>query len=111
MATGHRLRRIFERIGAGLLERVALRTGYGWDDYAKVLVHQVTLPYLDRFADVTGVPRAKLEITVDRLGNMASATLGVQLALVRPELETGDRVLLIGLGGGVSLMTMVWEVS
>ncbi|MFD0521391.1 3-oxoacyl-ACP synthase III family protein [Paractinoplanes durhamensis] len=54
---GHRLRRIFETIGAGLIERVARRTGYGWDDYTKVLVHQVTLPYLDRFVQVTGVPR------------------------------------------------------
>ncbi|GIF17644.1 3-oxoacyl-[acyl-carrier-protein] synthase-3 [Actinoplanes tereljensis] len=108
---GHRLRRIFEQIGAGLIERVARRTGYGWDDYAKVLVHQVTLPYLDRFVQVTGVPRDKLEVTVTELGNMASASLGVQLARVRPQLETGDRVLLIGLGGGVSLMTMIWEVS
>jgi 3-oxoacyl-[acyl-carrier-protein] synthase-3 len=108
---GHRLRRIFERIGAGLIERVSRRTGYGWADYARVLVHQVTLPYLERFVQVTGVPRDKLEITVDRLGNTASASLGVQLALVRPGLESGDRVLLVGLGGGVSLMTMVWEVS
>ena len=108
---GHKLRAIFEKIGAGLLERVAHRTGYGWDDYAKVLVHQVTLPYLDRFVEVTGVPKDKLEVTVTDLGNMASATLGVQMTKIKANIRTGDRVLLIGLGGGVSLMTMIWEVS
>ena len=42
---------------------------------------------------------------------MASAALGVQLARVFAGLGTGDRVLLVGLGGGVSAMTMVWETS
>ena len=80
-------------------------------DFAKVLVHQVTLPYLERFVELTGVPRASLEVTVTELGNMASATLGVQLTRVFAGLRPGDRVLLVGLGGGVSVMTMVWEKS
>ncbi|MFB9360381.1 3-oxoacyl-ACP synthase III family protein [Actinoplanes nipponensis] len=108
---GHKLRGVFEKIGLGLVERVHHRTGLGWDDYARVLVHQVTLPYLQRFVEVAGVPADKLEVTVPELGNMASATLGVQLARVRPGLRDGDKVLLLGLGGGVSLMTMIWEVS
>ena len=108
---GHKLRGVFEKIGLGLVERVHHRTGLTWDDYARVLVHQVTLPYLDRFVEVAGVPVDKLEVTVAELGNMASATLGVQLARARPGLRSGDKVLLLGLGGGVSLMTMIWEVS
>ena len=108
---GHTLRGVFEKIGLGILDRVRVRTGYEWDDYAKVLVHQVTVPYLDRFVEISGVPRDKLVPTVGHLGNMASATLGVQLAEIRGRLSPGDRVLLVGLGGGVSLMTMVWEVS
>ncbi|WP_371498368.1 ketoacyl-ACP synthase III [Kitasatospora sp. NBC_00374] len=108
---GKELRGVFEKIGGDILTRVAARTGLGWDAYARVLVHQVTLPYLERFVELTGVPAEKLVVTVDRLGNLASATLGVQLEQIRAELTPGERVLLVGLGGGVSLMTMVWEVS
>ena len=108
---GHALRRVFEETGTEILDRVRARTGFGWDDYAKVLVHQVTLPYLERFMEVTGVPKEKLEVTVTEFGNLASATIGLQLARVVPGLRRGDRVLLVGLGGGISLMTMVWEKS
>lgn len=108
---GHRLRGIFEKIGISLVERVNHRAGLTFADYAHVLVHQVTLPYLHRFVEVAGVPPEKLVVTVPSLGNVASATLGVQLARVRPGLTAGDKVLFIGLGGGVSLMTMIWEVS
>ena len=108
---GHRLRGVFEKIGGSILDRVRARTGLEFTDYARILVHQVTLPYLERFLEVTGVPRDRLEITVTSLGNMASATLGVQLSRVLPGLATGDRVLFVGLGGGVSMMTMVWERS
>ncbi|MFF1905079.1 3-oxoacyl-ACP synthase III family protein [Kitasatospora sp. NPDC058218] len=108
---GKELRGVFEKIGGAILTRVAARTGLGWDDYARVLVHQVTVPYLEAFVELTGVPAEKLVLTVPELGNVASATLGIQLERITPELNPGDKVLLIGLGGGVSLMTMVWEAS
>jgi 3-oxoacyl-[acyl-carrier-protein] synthase-3 len=108
---GHALRGVFEKIGTHIIDRVGERTGMAITDYAKVLVHQVTVPYLDRFVELTGVPPASLEVTVTELGNVASATLGIQLARVFDDLAAGDRVLLVGLGGGVSVMTMVWEKS
>jgi acyl-CoA:acyl-CoA alkyltransferase len=106
---GRALRGVFEKVGTAILDRVRYRTGLDWPDYAKVLVHQVTRTYLDRFVEVTGVPADKLDVTVPHLGNLASATLGVQLARVWPSLRHGDRVLFVGLGGGVSVMTMAWQ--
>jgi acyl-CoA:acyl-CoA alkyltransferase len=106
---GRALRNVFEKIGTEILDRVRYRTGLDWDGYARVLVHQVTQPYLDRFVEVTGAPVDKMDVTVATHGNMASATLGVQLARVWPSLRAGDRVLFVGLGGGVSVMTMAWQ--
>jgi 3-oxoacyl-[acyl-carrier-protein] synthase-3 len=106
---GRALRGVFEKVGTAILDRMRYRTGLDWPDYAKVLVHQVTRPYLDRFIEVTGVPVSKLDVTVADHGNLASATLGVQLARVWPDLSPGDRVLFVGLGGGVSVMTMGWQ--
>ncbi|GAB2696660.1 3-oxoacyl-ACP synthase III family protein [Thalassiella azotivora] len=108
---GSELREVFEKVGPSIVDRTLARAGTDWDGIAKVLVHQVTRPYLDRFVEVTGAPADRLEVTVEDLGNMASATLGVQLARVWPSLVPGDRVLLVGLGGGISVTTMLWERS
>ncbi|WP_328726789.1 3-oxoacyl-ACP synthase III family protein [Streptomyces sp. NBC_00259] len=108
---GHELRGVFEKTGTSVVERTLDRAGLGWDDFARVLVHQVTVPYLERFAELTGVPQEKLVVTVPELGNVASASIGVQLHRVFGELVPGDRVLFVGLGGGISIMTMIWEKS
>ncbi|MCP3820865.1 ketoacyl-ACP synthase III [Streptomyces sp. A3M-1-3] len=108
---GRELRGVFEKAGTAVIDRTLHRTGMEWDSFAKVLVHQVTVPYLERFAELTGVPAEKLVVTVPELGNVASASIGVQLERVYGELCPGDRVLFVGLGGGISIMTMIWEKS
>ena len=44
--------------------------GVGLDDFARILVHQATLSYLDEMCAATGIPRARVEITADVLGKL-----------------------------------------
>lgn len=102
---GSHLKEVFASIGAGIVEEALAALGTSFDDYARVLVHQVTGPFLDAFVAATGVPESKLVRLVEDLGNMAAATLPVQLAvaLQRGEVAHGDDVLVVGLAGGASL--------
>jgi 3-oxoacyl-[acyl-carrier-protein] synthase-3 len=104
---GTLLRQVFEGIGDASLKRLLTQTGWGYDDFAHILVHQVTLPYWRAFLDATGIPEDRTVTSVTTRGNLASATLPTQLHSVWGQQRSGDRTLMIGLGGGISITTMV----
>lgn len=105
---GTALRDAFAENGAGILERALAETETCFGDYRRILVHQVAMPFLRVFIDVTGVPMEKVEVTLPDLGNIASTTLPVAFAQseARHAVEPGDNVLLIGLASGISLGVM-----
>lgn len=100
-----RLKAAFLAVGTGVLDDTLARLDLTWDDMAVVAVHQVSLPYLDVFARGAGVPVDRLVVTVAEHGNVASATLPLQLVTARElgRCGPGDLVALVGLAGGVSL--------
>lgn len=102
---GPGLRRAFEALGRAPLDAALAESGVGWDDFAVICVHQVTLPYLDTLIDRTGIPADRVLVTLPEHGNLASASLPFQLstAVQQGRAEPGDRVALVGLAGGVSL--------
>ncbi|GAA3132839.1 ketoacyl-ACP synthase III [Planomonospora alba] len=105
---GRRLKEAFERIGPDIFLTALKRTGLTWDDFAVVAVHQVALPYLRFLAEVLDIPGGKLVVSLPEHGNCASATLPLQLAL--GSWRPGDRVALLGLGGGISMGVMLAEM-
>lgn len=108
---GRELKRVFEKIGPAIVDSTLAHAGLGFGDLSAVFVHQVTTPYVDRFCEVTGAPRELLDVTVDTHGNVASATLPLQLSRQWDRLAPGDTVLFVGLGGGVSVMATLWTKS
>jgi 3-oxoacyl-[acyl-carrier-protein] synthase-3 len=106
---GSRLREAFLAIGSGPVGHALEQAGVTMDDVALVAVHQVAVAYLADVHQALGVPADRTIVTVADHGNIASATLPLQLvkALESGRLQRGDVVLLLGLAGGISMGAMV----
>ena len=106
---GSRLRDAFLAIGSGPVGEALERAGVTMDDVDLVAVHQVAVSYLADVHEALGVPADRTIVTVADHGNIASATLPLQLATAveSGRLQRGSVVLLLGLAGGISMGAMV----
>ncbi|MER7274500.1 3-oxoacyl-[acyl-carrier-protein] synthase III C-terminal domain-containing protein [Dactylosporangium sp. NPDC000244] len=102
---GGRLRDAFSALGPQVLHDTVDRLGLRWDDFAVVGVHQVSLTLLEAVRSGIGVAADRLVVTLPEHGNLASASLPLQLSLAlrSGRAGPGDLVALVGLGGGISL--------
>jgi 3-oxoacyl-[acyl-carrier-protein] synthase III len=105
---GRRLKEAFELAGPDIFLNALKRTGLTWEDFAVVAVHQVAMPYLRVLVRLLDIPEDRLVVTLPEYGNCASATLPLQLSLAG--WSPGDKVALLGLGGGISLGVMLAEM-
>jgi len=106
---GNSMRDAFIELGPQIIFDCFERTGTSFDDFDVVIFHQVTGPFLDTFLAITGVPESKVVRTIDTLGNIASATMPLQLerAIGDGRAKHGSNILWIGLGAGISVGVMV----
>lgn len=106
---GPRLKQAFIDLAPHVLPAMMKEAGMQFTDFARILVHQATVPYLDEMLAATGIPADRVECTVDELGNMASASLPVAYAraAARGAIAPGDRVLWLGLASGISVGVMM----
>lgn len=102
---GRALQRAFLALGPELVTDLLARSGASLDDLDLVLMHQVAEPHLAPIAERLGLAVDRILPTVAQHGNLASATLPVQLrqALDAGLVGPGSLVLLVGLAGGISL--------
>lgn len=102
---GSRLREAFDELGPEVVVEAMAKAGVAWDDVAFVAVHQVAVASLDDVFGSLGVSRERTIVTISDHGNVASATLPLQLSLAERSgrLRRGDVALLVGLAGGISM--------
>jgi len=109
---GPALKDAFVAHGPPMFHRLLADAGYGLGDFDRVLVHQVGVPYHQAMLEASGIPSHLVESNVDRLGNLASASLPVAhaLAVEAGRIRAGDRVLWLGMASGISVGIAVLEV-
>lgn len=85
---------------AGLLDRAGVDPA----EVAHFVPHQANGVMLDDLVDRVGLVNARTHRTLDRYGNVGSASVPVALddARLKGQLEPGDLVLLSGFGGGMA---------
>jgi acyl-CoA:acyl-CoA alkyltransferase len=109
---GKRLKDAFMNIGPGIVRDALAATGTTFADYDRILIQQVSIPALLTLLDMIDAPRHKVVVTVNRLGNMAAASMpvGYVLAEEHRPLRAGARVMWIGLAAGVSLAVTLMQM-
>ena len=102
---GTKLAETFQALGPEIVLQTLARSGYKWEDFAAVGMHQVAAPYINQICDLLGVPSDRVIRTIAEFGNMTSCTLPLQLeiAMNSGQVKPGDLFAYIGLAGGISV--------
>ncbi len=79
-----------------------LKAGLTGDDVTWMVPHQANIRIIEATAKYTGIPMDKVYVTVDRYGNVSSATIPIALdeALEDGTIQPGDYVLSAAFGAG-----------
>jgi 3-oxoacyl-[acyl-carrier-protein] synthase-3 len=90
--------------GSEIVSELLHECGISVGEIAVVIAHQANLNVLKAIAERTGIPLERFPITLDRYGNTASASVLIALehTLASGIVKTGDYVVLVAFGGGLS---------
>lgn len=109
---GTELKSAFEKIAPEFFNSFLRKNNLTLQDIAYVCMHQVSELYVNEMASLLGIDTTKIIHTAKDYGNVAAATIPLQLSLLdeKKMLQKGDRLLLVGLAGGVSveLVYLIW---
>lgn len=109
---GPALLEVGARLGREALDRVLERSGWSKASVDLVIPHQISVPATRAIFGDIGIPLERCHLVIDRFGNTAATTVPLALAhaVETGRLKPGMRVVLAGLGSGVSVgfASLVW---
>ena len=81
------------------------------DDLAMVISHQSNVRILESARQRLGLPPSKFYMNIDRYGNTSAASVPICLHELMQDnrIKTGDLVLFVGIGGGLTWASSLWR--
>lgn len=97
------------RIMVDSAEKSMKLAGVQGDDIALVVPHQANTRIIKAACDRLGIPMERASVVLDRTGNTSSASIPLALAhaLDAGRVKTGDLVLLVGFGAGMTAASSI----
>lgn len=87
-----------------LIKTVLSKADEKEEDIKYIVAHQANLRILEHAAKSAGIPLERFYVNLDRYGNTSAATIGIALDEMRQKnmLQSGDKIILVGFGGGMT---------
>jgi len=93
-------------------EEALQKAGLAKEDIDLLVPHQANIRIIQSALERFGLPEEKCVVNVDRYGNMSAASIPVALAEAVEEgrVREGDRLVLVGFGGGLTwgASVLIW---
>lgn len=85
-------------------EKVINQAGLTWDDVALVVPHQANYRIVDSAIKRMGIENDKVFLNLEKYGNTSASCIPVALsqAVEQGRIKKGDKVVLVGFGGGLT---------
>lgn len=92
-------------------KEVVASSGLKLSDIDLIIPHQANTRIINSAARQLGIPPEKFFMNVDRYGNTSAASIPIALceAVEEGQVKDGDRLVLVGFGGGLSWAAMALE--
>jgi 3-oxoacyl-[acyl-carrier-protein] synthase-3 len=96
-----------------LLKIVLTKADEKQEDIKYIVAHQANYRIIEHAAKSAGIPLEKFFVNVDRYGNTSAATIGIALDEMNQKemLKPGDKIILVGFGGGMTSGAILVEWS
>ncbi|MDO5396566.1 MAG: beta-ketoacyl-ACP synthase III [bacterium] len=93
-------------------QRALDRAGLTYDDIALVVPHQANYRIVDSAVKRMGISKDKIILTIQKYGNTSASCIPVALheAVASGRVKKGDKIILVGFGGGLTYAACVLEL-